>query len=113
MKRPALLLLLLICFLPAVLFPGCSENSAVEETIEGNMKTYARVSDGTWTCEEQSYAYRLEVTGRVPNAAKDVTYVYLSNLKEISFERAYKAAGISSYSGDYFTPAEAVLVEMK
>ena len=33
-------------------------------------------------------------------------------LKEISFDQAYKAAGISSGSGDYFPPEKAVLVEM-
>jgi len=36
----------------------------------------------------------------------------VSNIKEISFEQAYKAAGISSNSEDYFSPEEAVLVEM-
>ena len=47
------------------------------------------------------------------NAAKDTTFVWLSNLKEITFERSMKAAGLSSYSGDYFSPDEAVLVEME
>lgn len=41
------------------------------------------------------------------------TFVYLSNIYSISFERAYMAAGLSSSMDDYFDPEEAVLVEMK
>jgi hypothetical protein len=48
----------------------------------------------------------------MPNAAVDTTFVYLSNIKEISFEQAYKAAGVSSSTDDYFSPEEAVPVEM-
>ena len=33
-------------------------------------------------------------------------------IKEISFEQAYKAAGISRNSEDYFPPETAVLAEM-
>jgi hypothetical protein len=40
-------------------------------------------------------------------------FVYLSNVEEISFERAYMAAGLSSNMDDYFDPSEAVLVAMK
>jgi hypothetical protein len=49
----------------------------------------------------------------MPNAAVDSTFVYLSNIEEISFNQAYKAAGVSSDSNDYFAPEEAVLVDMK
>ena len=85
--------------------------SAVK-TVGGNMKTYCAMNDGTWMCDGVIYKYRLEIKGRMPNAAADSTFVYLSNIEEISFERAYKAAGVSSNSEDYFSPAEAVLVEM-
>ena len=79
--------------------------------VNGNVKTYYEMNDGTWMCDDIVYQYRLEITGRMPNAAVDSTFVYLSNLKEISFEQAYKAAGVSSSSEDYFSPEEAVLVE--
>lgn len=79
--------------------------------INGNIKTYYEMNDGTWMCDDIVYQYRLEIKGRMPNAAVDSTFVYLSNLKEISFEQAYKAAGVSSSSEDYFSPEEAVLVE--
>jgi len=37
----------------------------------------------------------------------------LSNIRNISFAQAYKAAGVSSNSEDYFSPEEAVLVEIR
>lgn len=77
------------------------------------MKTYYEMNGGTWMCDNVVYKYRLEIKGRMPNAAADSTFVYLSNIEEISFEQAYKAAGVSRNSEEYFSPEEAVLVEMK
>jgi hypothetical protein len=74
---------------------------------------YYEMTDGTWKTDEHTYKYRLEITGRMNEAAKDSTFVYLSNIKDISFERAYMAAGLSSNSDDYFAPQDAVLVAMK
>ena len=42
------------------------------------------MSDGTWQLNGISYKYRLEIIGRMPNAVKDSTYVYLSNIENIS-----------------------------
>lgn len=94
-----------------LLLAGCAGEPKVKQTIEG-MKTYAEMTDGTWTCDGRSYAYRLEIRGRLSRAACDSVFVYLSNVPEISFERAAKAAGLSSNSDDYFAPEEAVLVEL-
>ena len=88
-----------------LLLAGCAREPKVKRTIEG-MKTYAEMTDGTWTCDGRSYAYRLEIRGRLSRAACD------SNVPEISFERAAMAAGLSSNSDDYFAPEEAVLVEL-
>ena len=93
-----------------LLLAGCAGEPKVKQTIEG-MKTYAEMTDGTWTCDGRSYAYRLEIRGRLHSAASDSVFVYLSNVPEISFEQAAKAAGLSSNSDDYFAPEEAVLVE--
>ena len=107
MKRMVLLSTLLV-----ITLSGCAKNAAVKNTIEGNMKTYYEMTDGTWRCDDHLYKYRLEINGRIPNAAVDSFFVYLSNIEEITFDQAYKAAGISSNSDDYFSPEEAVLVEM-
>lgn len=87
--------------------------NAAAKAVDGNMRTYYEMSDGTWMCDDHTYEYRLEISGRMPNAAKDSTFVYLSNIESIPFERAYMAAGVSSNSEDYFSPEEAVLVEMQ
>ena len=92
--------------------PDLSEQYFAEDKLVTIVKYY-EMSDGTWQADGHSYKYRLEITGRMNNAVKDSTFVYLSNIEEISFEQAWKAAGLSSNLDDYFDPEEAVLVEMK
>ncbi len=82
------------------------------QTIHGNLKTYYQNTDGTWQCEGYQYKYRLEITGRQPLAETDTTYVYLSNLESIPFERAMWASGLSSSLTQYFSYEEAMLVEI-
>ena len=87
-----------------------------EYSAEGELVTmvrYYEMSDGTWQTDDHTYKYRLEISGRMNNAAKDSTFVYLSNLYSITFEQAYMAAGLSSNMDDYFDPEDAVLVAMK
>ena len=87
------------------------KDPAPVEMIHGNLKTYYKNADGTWQMNGRAYQYRLEIKGRMPNAVVDSTFVYLSNLKSISFARAWRAAGLSSNLNDYFSPEEAVLVD--
>jgi len=72
--------------------------------------TYYELSDGTWKSGDYSYKYKLELTGRLNNAKKDSRYIILSNIKDITFEQAWKAEGLSSNSNDYFNPEIAVIV---
>lgn len=110
MKR---FLCILWIVLSMVMLFGCSASKVeVTRTIDGNRKEYCELSDGTWKTKDKIYQYRLEISGRMGNAVKDSTFVYLSNLKEITFDRAWKAAGFSSNKEDYFLSDEAVLVEM-
>lgn len=81
------------------------------ETVYGNRKTYFRNTDNTWQVGGLNYKYRLVLTGRMPNAARDTTFVYLSNLEHITFEQAWKAAGFGNSTEDYFSIEDAVLVE--
>ena len=71
------------------------------------------MKDGTWSCNDRSYEYRLERRGRLPNAECDSVFVYLSNLPDISFEQAAMASGLSSDTADYFAAEDAVLVELR
>ena len=109
MKRVSKALCLLLALL---LLCSCAEEPKVKETFDGSFRTYQEMSDGTWQCEGYTYAKKLTITGHMPNAAADSTFVYLTNLEDITFEQAYLAAGVSSSSDDYFSPEDAVLVEM-
>lgn len=108
MKKWSIWVLILSCLLA---LSGCGKENRIENTVEGNLQTYYEMSDGTWQCGDISYRYRLEITGRLNNAACDTTFVYLSNLEDISFEQASLASGLSSHTGDYFPAEDAVLVE--
>lgn len=77
------------------------------------MVRYYEMSDGTWATDDHAYKYILEISGRMNGAAKDSTFIYLSNLYSITFDRAWKASGLSSNTADYFDPEDAVLVAMK
>ncbi len=111
MKRLSAFVLVLISLL---CLAGCSNQSSQPiRTIDGNMKTYYEMSDGTWQYDGHTYKYRLEISGRQPSAVKDTTYVYLSNIEDISFHKAMMASGLSSNMNDYFDIEEAVLVEIK
>ena len=83
----------------------------ITDVHNATLKTYYELSDGTYMAEGIGYRYKLEITGRMHGAAKDSTFVYLSNLETITFEQAWRAAGLSSNSEDYFAPEEAILVE--
>ena len=85
----------------------------VSELIENEEFVYStshyQTTDGMWHVQGYDYLYRLEVTGRMNNAAKNTTYVILCN-EEISFDQAWKASGLSSNTEDYFDPADAMIV---
>ena len=76
-------------------------------------KSHYKTADGTWVCEGYTYKYRLEITGRLNNAAKSTTYIVLSNSKDITFDQTWKASGLSSLMSDYFDPEDAVIVGNK
>lgn len=108
--RQIILALLLSLFI----LTGCTQNRTsvqIIETVKTPFATYCELSDGTWQYDGYNYQYCLRISGRMPNAAMDSTFVYLSNLEEISFQRAWLAAGLSSNLNDYFSPEEAVLVD--
>ena len=69
MKKLVALVLALICILSLA---GCSKapDDSVK-TIEGNLKTYYEMSDGTWQVDGHTYKYRHEITGRLHNAVAD------------------------------------------
>ena len=128
MKR---LILRILSFSLLFAASGCSKNTETaivdtfietpSEDVEGRMKdaeevvlkTYCEMSDGTWKADDHTYRYKLVITGRLRNAARDTTYTILSNIEDISFEQAWKASGLSSDLNDYFETEDAVFVAIK
>ena len=109
---------------------GCSQNEPsvvrtydvtdselVDEYLDNDelitMVRYYEMSDGTWKTDDYTYQYRLEITGRNKAAVKDSTFVFLSNIEDITFEQAWKASGFSSNMDDYFKEEDAKFVAMK
>lgn len=88
-----------------------NKENEIVETITTTFATYHKMSDGTYEMNGNFYKYRLEIKGRMPNADLDSTYVYLSNIEEISFQKAYLAAGLSSSTVNYFSVEDAVFVD--
>lgn len=125
MKKLIILVFTMYCALDLI---GCSHKEtsvvntyyAVSDTeIEQEneeyliLYTHYEMSDGTWKTDENTYQYRLEITGRKGDAKKDSTFVFLSNIEDIEFEQAWKAAGFSSNMNDYFDAEVAKFVAIK
>lgn len=60
-----------------------------------------------------TYAHRLEITGRLGGAAKNTTYLVLANREDITCDETWRASGLSSNTDDYFDPKDAVIVGYK
>lgn len=102
-----------VLLLVVLLLAGCAQTKEPEvvNTITTDRMTYYELSDGTWQADGRIYKHRLGVTGQLPNSIEESTFVYLTNLEKITFDQAWKAAGFSSQTSDYFSEDEAVLVE--
>ena len=70
------------------------------------------MSDGTWKCDEITYQYRLELSGRWPNAEAETYYVVLTDNKELTIEDVSKSL-YSSLLEDVEIMEDSVIVEMK
>ena len=76
-------------------------------------KLHYENQDGEWVSEGYTYKYRLEITGRMNQAAKNTTFIVLSNTEDITFDQTWKASGLSSNMADYFDPGVSVIVGHK
>lgn len=94
-----------------------TDSELIEECFENNelvtIVKYYEMNDGTWKTDDYIYQYQVEVTGKMNNAAKDSMFVFLSNTKDITFDQAWKASGLSSNTDDYFKEEETRLVAVK
>ncbi len=126
MKKPLFLLMIAVL----LTLVGCAANTpTVRRTYEQTpldeiesrtsnheevvLIPYEELSDGSWRAQGIVYPFRLELTGRLPHAACDSTYVLLSQSEDIFFEQAWKASGLSSNSEDYFDEEYAIFVSVQ
>ena len=113
MKRLVFLLLAVVCIFG---FAGCNvrgDGSNETEIYSTAYTSYIKNADGTYTSDGYTYKYKLEISGKIPNSDVNSTFVYLSNIKNISFGQAWKSAGLGNNTDDYFAVKDAVLVEIK
>ena len=125
MKKPLFLLMIAVLMLAGcaanTLTVRCTYEQTPLDVIESRTKDgkevilipYEELSDGSWRAQGIVYPFRLELTGRLPHAACDSTYVLLSQSEDISFEQAWKASGLSSNSEDYFDEEYAIFVAVQ
>lgn len=72
---------------------------------------YTRNSDGTWKCGNQTYKYRMVLTGRENNASADGHFVVLTNNPDVTFKQVSWSI-FSSSSDDWLDPEETVIVSL-
>ena len=89
-----------------------TNESDVSDAEEGPLVAYKKNQDGTWSAKGNTYKYRKVLTGRMPQAAKDTTFIVLSNTEAVSFQNAVDDM-LSDNSNDHFDERETILVEMK
>lgn len=111
--RKGYLVIVLLC---VVLLSGCRESDIVktyqQSEKNGIINTYYELNDNTWKCKDQVYQYRLELSGRLPNAAEDMSYIVLTNNDKLTFDEVAKSMYSSSLE-DSKVVEQSVVVEMK
>lgn len=108
--------MLIIIGILAVLLVGC-EKTDIAQTYKksennGITFTYYKMKDGTWKCDDKIYQYRLELTGRLPNAVTDSCYVVLTDNENLAFEDVSNSL-LGSLLEDSKTMEGSVIVELK
>jgi len=99
-----------------VLLIGCGKTD-ITETYEksendGIIATYYEMNNGTWKCDDRTYQFRLELTGRMPNAESDSYYVVLTDNENLTFEDVSKSL-FGSLLEDSKIMEGSIIVEMK
>ena len=109
MKKRAIVLSIMITVCTMFCLCGCSqkepsvvktyEKTDSEESIENTepviMVKHYEMSDGTWKTDDYTYQYRLEITGRMDNAEKDMilsilVYTFFSRMFDLMLPSVVK-----------------------
>ena len=71
---------------------------------------YYELKDGTFFAQSQNYKEMFRVSGKLNNSELETGYIILSNIGAISFDKAWKASGLSSNSDDYYNENDVLFV---
>lgn len=111
MKRTLIMIVLLL-----VLLIGCGKTDIAKiyekSENDGIIATYYEMNNGTWKCDDRTYQFRLELTGRMPNAESDSYYVVLTDNENLTFEDVSKSL-FGSLLEDSKIMEGSIIVEMK
>ena len=99
---------LAIILLSVFCLAGCGEMKTVTTDMG---KTYTE-KDGIYMLDNREYKYKLELTGRTPNAEADATFVVLTNNKDVTFKEVSWSM-LSSSSKDFLDSEETVIIDIK
>lgn len=108
------LILLGLCF---TFLTGCPQRAEIVKAYrqsekDGVCKTYFEMKDGTWKCGGITYPYRLELSGRWPNAEEQSYYVVLTDNEDLTFEDVSQSF-YGSLLEDSKVMESSVVVEMR
>ena len=78
---------------------ACGQQVAQNTTATSNQPVSNETSNNIVAPDGTEYKYRFELTGRLPNAAKDSSYIVLTNNPNLTFEEVTKSL-FSSDSAD-------------
>lgn len=108
--------ILMILGLCTILLAGCGENEVVKTYDQSEndtaLKTYYEMKDGTWKCDDISYQFRLDLSGKMPNAEGESHFVVLTNNADLTFEDVSKSLFSSSIEDGKIMEGS-MIVEMK
>lgn len=114
--------LLIFLGLFSMLLVGCENNGTnwTNGTVkaynqsekDGVVMTYYEMNDGTWKCNGILYKFRLELSGKMPNAADESHYVVLTDNADLTFEDVSRSQYSSSIEDSKLMEGS-VIVEMR
>ena len=90
------LTVIFLCLLLASVTLGCGKKNGIRVTYAGNINTYCEMKDGTWSCNDRSYEYRLERRGRLPNAECDSVLCTSATCRTSPLSRPRKHRGLAA-----------------
>lgn len=89
-----------------------AQNILLELDASEPLMEYTENEDGTFSTEDATYKYKIELTGTLPNASGKSKFTVLTNDRDVTFEEVAKST-YSSDSADFLDYNETVIVNIE